>query len=153
MRSFAISGNTVLLGTDGGLHISTDGSLNFRSAGKWISAIDLWGFSSSFKGDVVASGDDHGPSEIRYADVDRGWVPIGGADSGEIQLNNCNTDYAYGRDVYSRFMAVKKLMILPMSEIQMHLLMHNINIYRKILILILPFIHQKTMCSRSQLTI
>ncbi|HMU05946.1 MAG TPA: PKD domain-containing protein, partial [Saprospiraceae bacterium] len=61
----------------------------------------------SFKGDVVASGDDHGPSEIRYADVDRGWVPIGGADSGEIQLNQCNTDYAYGRDVYSRFMAVK----------------------------------------------
>jgi len=107
VRSFAVMGNTVLVGTDGGLHISTDGSFNFYSAGKWISAIDLWGFSSSFKGDVVASGDDHGPSEIRYADVDRGWVPIGGADSGEIQLNNCNTDFAYGRDVYSRFMAVK----------------------------------------------
>lgn len=107
VRSLAIYGNTVLVGTDGGLHISTDGSQNFQSAGKWISAIDLWGFSSSFKGDVVASGDDHGPSEIRYADVDRGWVPIGGADSGEIQLNQCNTDYAYGRDVYSRFMAVK----------------------------------------------
>jgi hypothetical protein len=107
VRSISAVGDKVLVGTDGGLHISNDGSLNFNSSGKWISAIDLWGFSSAYKGDVVASGDDHGPSEIRYADKDRGWVPIGGADSGEIQVNACNTNYAYGRDAYSRFVAEK----------------------------------------------
>jgi photosystem II stability/assembly factor-like uncharacterized protein len=107
IRSLAISGDTVLVGTDGGLHITRDGGLTFYPSGKWISAIDQWGFSSAYKGDVAASGDDHGPTEIRHADADRGWVPIGGADSGEIQVNACNTNYAYGRDVYTRFMAVK----------------------------------------------
>ena len=105
VRAFSVVGDTVLIGTDGGLHISRDGGLTFQSAGDWISGIDQWGFASAYKGEILASGDDHGPTEIRTADKDKSWAGIGGADSGEVEINKCNPDYMYGRDVYSRFLA------------------------------------------------
>lgn len=104
VRSFSIVGDTALIGTDGGLHITRDGGLTYESAGDWISGIDQWGFSSAYKGEVLASGDDHGPTETRTCDADRSWAGIGGADSGEVQVNRCNTDFMYGRDIYSRFL-------------------------------------------------
>lgn len=103
IRSFAMVGDTMLIGTDGGLHLSFDGGLNFESGSQWISAIDLWGFSSAYKGELVGSGDDHGPSEIRMCDKDGSWHGIGGADSHELEFNKCDQRFVYGRDVYNPF--------------------------------------------------
>jgi photosystem II stability/assembly factor-like uncharacterized protein len=107
VRALSVVNDTLLIGSDGGLHISFDAGQTFNAAGDFISGIDQWGFSSAYKGEILASGDDHGPTEIRTRDADRSWRGIGGADSGEIQINRCNTDYMYGRDVYTRFLAVR----------------------------------------------
>lgn len=107
LRAFAIVGDTVLVGTDGGLHISYNGGENLKEASQWISGIDLWGFSSAFKGELVAAGDDHGPTEFRITDADRSWHRTGGADSEHVQINKCDQNFAYGRDVYSPFLGEK----------------------------------------------
>lgn len=95
VRSISAVGDTVLIGCDGGLHKSFNGTDLFTAAGKWVSAIDLWGFSSAYKGEVCATGDDHGPCEIRVADIDKGWNAHLGADSGELQVNKCRSEYTY----------------------------------------------------------
>ena len=95
IRSISAVGDTVLVGCDGGLHKSYNGTDLFTAAGKWVSAIDQWGFSSAYKGEVMASGDDHGPVEIRVADIDKGWNAYHGADSGELQVNKCRSEYTY----------------------------------------------------------
>ncbi len=95
VRSLCAVGDTVLVGTDGGLHKSYNGTDLFTASGKWVSAIDLWGFSSAYKGEVCATGDDHGPVEIRVADIDKGWNAYHGADSGELEVNKCRSEFTY----------------------------------------------------------
>ncbi len=107
IRAMYVIGDNVLVGTDGGLHRSFDEGELFVPGGEWISAIDLWGYASGYKGEVIASGDDHGPTEVRILDADKSWHGIGGADSGELTINECNTDYIYGSSLYGRFLGVR----------------------------------------------
>ncbi len=94
-RGVSAVGNLVLVGTDGGIYLSTDGGATYPSVGDDISAIDLWGFSSSFKSDVVLVGCDHGPNMLRTADVDRNWKDILGADAGASTINPANENWMY----------------------------------------------------------
>ena len=101
-------GEVVFVGSDGGTSLSLDGSINFASVGQWISGIDLWGFSSAFKGDKLGSGDDHGPTEMRWFDGDGGWEHTGGADSKDITLNPAQPNWIYAMDIYRKFKMTTK---------------------------------------------
>lgn len=103
VRGIHAMGDLVLVASDGGTSISTDGSVTFRNIGQWITGIDLWGFSSSFKGDKLGSGDDHGPTEMRWFDGEGGWEHTGGADSKDITLNPAQPNWIYAMDVYRKF--------------------------------------------------
>ena len=103
VRGIHAVGNMVLVASDGGTSLSTDGFNTVYSIGKWISGIDLWGFSSSFKGDILGSGDDHGPTEMRWFDGDGGWEHTGGADSKDITINPAQPQWIYAMDVYRKF--------------------------------------------------
>lgn len=103
IRGIHTIGNVVLVASDGGTSLSTDGGLNFYDVGKYISGIDLWGFSSAFKGDKLGSGDDHGPTEMRWFDGEGGWEHTGGADSKDITLNPAQPNWIYAMDVYRKF--------------------------------------------------
>lgn len=106
VRNIQAIGNLVLVASDGGTSLSTDGSLTFRNIGQWITGIDLWGFSSAFKGDKLGSGDDHGPTEMRWFDGEGGWEHTGGADSKDITLNPAQPNWIYAMDVYRKFKMV-----------------------------------------------
>lgn len=103
VRGIHAIGNIVLVASDGGTSISTDGSSTFQNIGQWITGIDLWGFSSAFKGDKLGSGDDHGPTEMRWFDGEGGWEHTGGADSKDITLNPAQPNWVYAMDVYRKF--------------------------------------------------
>lgn len=108
VRCVSAVGDLLLVGSDGGLSISKDGMTTLRSTGKWISGVDLWGFSSAFKGDIVASGDDHGPTEVRWFDGDSGWEHDGGADSHDITINPAQPRWIYAADVYRKYRMITK---------------------------------------------
>ena len=101
-RGISAVGDMVLVGTDGGVYLSTDGGKTYPSVGDDISGIDLWGFSSSFKSDVLLVGCDHGPNMLRTADADRNWKDVLGADAGASTINPANEnlmylDWGYGK--------------------------------------------------------
>lgn len=106
VRGFSVVGNDVLIATDGGPYLSTDGMATVRDVGKWISAIDLWGFSSAFKDDVIAAGCDHGPTKVRLFDGDAGWVSLGGGDAADVTVNPVNPAWLYANDGYNKFRMV-----------------------------------------------
>ncbi len=106
IRAIQVVGDVVLVGSDGGTSLSTDGANTFNNVGQYISAIDLWGFASAFKGDKVGSGDNHGPTEMRWFDVEGGWEHTGGADSQDITLNPAQPNWIYAADVYRKFKMV-----------------------------------------------
>lgn len=103
VRGIHTVGNMVLVASDGGTSLSTDAAVNFYDIGKYITGIDLWGFSSSFKGDKLGSGDDHGPTEMRWFDGESGWEHTGGADSKDITLNPAQPNWIYAMDIYRKF--------------------------------------------------
>ncbi len=108
VRCFSVIGDLVLIASDGGNSISTDGMANVRMTGQWISGVDLWGFGSSFKGDVIGSGDDHGPTEMRWSDSEGGWEHDGGADSKDITINPVQPRWVYAMDIYRKYRMVTK---------------------------------------------
>lgn len=108
VRSVSAVGNLLLVGSDGGLAISKNGMTTLGSTGEWVSGIDLWGFCSAFKGDVVASGDDHGPTEVRWFDGDSGWEYDGGADSHDVTINPAQPKWIYAADVYRKYRMITK---------------------------------------------
>jgi Concanavalin A-like lectin/glucanases superfamily/PKD domain len=108
VRGLSAVGNLLLIASDGGNSISTDGMTTLRSTGEWISGIDQWGFSSGFKGDIVASGDDHGPTEVRWFDGDSGWEHDGGADSQDLTINPAQPRWIYAADIYRKYRMITK---------------------------------------------
>jgi photosystem II stability/assembly factor-like uncharacterized protein len=101
-RDISAVGDMILVATDGGIYLSKDGGATFPSVGDDISAIDLWGFSSAFKSDIVLVGCDHGPNMLRTADTLRAWKRLLGADAGASTINPANEnlmylDWGYGK--------------------------------------------------------
>ena len=105
IRGYAAVGDTVLVGHDGGISRSFDGMATIESIGYDISAIDLWGFSSSFKGDISVAGCDHGPTEIRFFDGNEGWQEQGGGDAATCFVNPANDSLIYYDHGYGTFLA------------------------------------------------
>ncbi|MCZ8284600.1 MAG: hypothetical protein O9353_04010, partial [Bacteroidia bacterium] len=103
VRSISAVGNVVFIGHDGGLSLSLDGMSTVNNVGREISAIDLWGFSSSPKGDILSAGCDHGPTKIRRFNGDNGWIARGGGDANETSVNQSNDRIIYYDHGYGRF--------------------------------------------------
>jgi PKD repeat protein len=95
IRGYAAVGDTVLVAHDGGLSRSFNGMTSIETIGYDISAVDLWGFSSSFKSDITVAGCDHGPTKVRRFDGDQGWRDIGGGDAGDCTVNPANDSLFY----------------------------------------------------------
>ncbi len=111
IRDIDAIGDLVLIGSDGGLAISTDGLTTVTGTGREISSIDLWGFSSSATSDILSAGCDHGPTKIRRFAGDNGWQRRGGADAGETSVNQSNDSWIYYNHGYGIF----KTKLLPDS--------------------------------------
>ncbi len=103
VRSLDVVGNIVLIGTDGGISLSTDSMNTIHTIGREISSIDLWGFSSSPKSDIASAGCDHGPTKIRRYDGDNGWYSMGGGDAGQTSVNQSNDRWIYFDHGYGIF--------------------------------------------------
>jgi len=103
VRCIHAIGNTILIATDGGVSISEDAMSTTRSIGNFISAIDLWGFSSAFKSDIVAAGCDHGPTKIRRFDGEGGWLEVGGGDASDVTVNPVNDRWFYHNNGYNKY--------------------------------------------------
>lgn len=95
IRGYAAVGDTVLVAHDGGLSRSFNGMTSIETIGYEISGVDLWGFSSSFKTDIVVAGCDHGPTKVRRFDGEGGWRDIGGGDAGDCTMNPANDSLFY----------------------------------------------------------
>lgn len=103
VRCIHAIGNMVLIATDGGVTLSEDAMATTRSIGNHISAIDLWGFSSSFKSDIVAAGCDHGPTKFRRFDGEFGWLEVGGGDASDVTVNPVNDRWFYHNNGYNKY--------------------------------------------------
>ena len=103
VRYIDVVGDLVFIGTDGGLAISTDAMETVETIGREISAIDLWGFSSSPKSDILSAGCDHGPTKIRRYNGDNGWISRGGGDASRTSVNQANDKMIYYNHGYGKF--------------------------------------------------
>lgn len=96
VRSIDVQGDLILIGSDGGLAISKDKMATVSSdIGREISAIDIWGFTSSARTDLIAVGCDHGPTKIRRFAGEDGWISIGGGDASDLSINSSNEEWIY----------------------------------------------------------
>jgi photosystem II stability/assembly factor-like uncharacterized protein len=101
IRGISAVGNVVLVGNDGGLGLSLDGGKTVVGTGFEINSMDIWGFSSSPKSDIVLAGLDHNQTFVRSFDGPGGWRNIKGADAGVCTVNPYQDrwlyyDWAYG---------------------------------------------------------
>ncbi|MGN7722445.1 LamG-like jellyroll fold domain-containing protein [Chitinophaga sp. 22620] len=101
IRGISAVGDVVLVGNDGGLGMSTDGGRTIIGTGFEINSMDIWGFSSSPKSDIVLAGLDHNQTFVRSFDGPGGWRNIKGADAGVCSVNPYQDrwlyyDWAYG---------------------------------------------------------
>ncbi len=103
IRGYSVVGDTVLVAHDGGLSRSFDGMNTIETIGNNISAVDLWGFSSSFKTDITLAGCDHGPTKIRRFDGNGGWTQLGGGDANACTINPANDSLFYYNHGYGTF--------------------------------------------------
>ncbi|PTM11418.1 MAG: hypothetical protein DA408_13480 [Bacteroidetes bacterium] len=103
VRDIDVVGDMVLIGSDGGIALSTDAMENVYSVGREISSIDLWGFSSSAHSDILSAGCDHGPTKIRRYAGDNGWISRGGGDAGQTSVNQSNDRWIYFDHGYGIF--------------------------------------------------
>ncbi|MFT5385882.1 MAG: photosystem II stability/assembly factor-like uncharacterized protein, partial [Saprospiraceae bacterium] len=103
VRDIDVVGDIVLIGSDGGIALSTDAMETVNSVGREISSIDLWGFSSSAHSDIVSAGCDHGPTKIRRFAGDNGWISRGGGDAGQTSVNQSNDRWIYFDHGYGIF--------------------------------------------------
>lgn len=101
IRGISAVGDVVLVGNDGGLGISTNGGVTMVGTGFEINSMDIWGFSSSPKSDIVLAGLDHNQTFVRSFEGPGGWRNIKGADAGVCSVNPYQDrwlyyDWAYG---------------------------------------------------------
>jgi len=101
IRGISAVGNIVLVGNDGGIGLSKDAGMSIVGTGFEINSMDIWGFSSSPKSDIVLAGLDHNQTFVRSYEGVGGWRNIKGADAGVCTVNPHHDrwlyfDWAYG---------------------------------------------------------
>lgn len=97
-----IIGDDIWLANDGGLqYVNKKTRLHYRVEG--FSGQDLWGFSTSFKSDVMAVGVDHSGTMVYDEKLyGKDWFHYGGGDAMSATLNPFDDRYLYATP-YSHF--------------------------------------------------
>ncbi len=97
-----IAGDDIWLANDGGLqYVNMKTRLHYRVEG--FSGQDLWGFSTSFKSDVMAVGVDHSGTMVFNEKLyGKDWFHYGGGDAMSATLNPFDDRYLYATP-YSHF--------------------------------------------------
>jgi photosystem II stability/assembly factor-like uncharacterized protein len=95
MQCAKIVGDDIWLANDGGLqYVNMKTRLHHRVEG--FSGQDLWGFSTSFKSDVMAVGVDHSGTMVYNEKLyGKDWYHYGGGDAMSATLNPFNDRYLY----------------------------------------------------------
>lgn len=107
IRSIHIVGGKVMVGTDGETVVSTDKGASFSNLSAGISNIELWGFSSSFKSDILAAGCNHGPLTVRDYAAPGGWYHLLGADQQNTDINPLDSVHVISRG-YDAYYVMRK---------------------------------------------
>ncbi len=95
-HGLSVSGSHIWNSNDGGVYYSGDGGwtvVKDKSDGMGIQ--ELWGFSQSFKNDVMAVGLNHNQICYRDDNIYGGWIGVNGADAMAANVNPIDDQYMY----------------------------------------------------------
>ena len=100
-HAFSIIGNHIWNGNDGGVYYSSDGGMTIvKDKSDGLGIQELWGFSQSFKNDIMAVGLNHNKTIFRDDAVYGGWIAIRGADAMSANVNPIEDQYTYVHPYY-----------------------------------------------------
>ncbi|QOD59495.1 discoidin domain-containing protein [Polaribacter haliotis] len=95
-HGLSIIGDNIWNSNDGGVYNSSDrGKTVVKDKSDGLGVQELWGFSQSFKNDIMAVGLNH--NQICYRDdtVYGGWIGVNGADAMAANVNPIDDQYMY----------------------------------------------------------
>ncbi|UMB60290.1 PKD domain-containing protein [Lutibacter sp. A80] len=95
-HGLSIIGNKIWNGNDGGVYYSSDGGATVvKDKTDGLGIQELWGFSQSFKNDIMAVGLNH--NQICYRDdvIYGGWIGVNGADAMAANVNPIDDQFMY----------------------------------------------------------
>ena len=79
-HGLSIIGDHIWNGNDGGVYYSSDkGMTVVKDKSDGLGIQELWGFSQSFKNDIMAVGLNHNRTSFRDDSVYGGWIAVRGA--------------------------------------------------------------------------
>ena len=102
LRSIDMIDSKIIVGSDGETAVTINNGLNFTNLTNSIGSHELWGFGSSFKANLVASGNNHGPVMIKETANGFDWYNGPGADQGNTDVNPLDNRYIYSQG-YSNY--------------------------------------------------
>ena len=108
IRALDYVNGDILVGSDGNAVVFSKHGKAMRGLTNSISNHELWGFGSSFKGNLVATGNNHGPLMIKEdncgqwgvscsSEIWYEWYSTLGADQGNTDVNPLDDRYIYSR--------------------------------------------------------
>ncbi|MFD1616281.1 discoidin domain-containing protein [Gelatiniphilus marinus] len=95
-HGLSVIGNKIFNANDGGVYVSLDGGMTVvKDKSDGLGIQELWGFSQSFKNDVMAVGLNHNSTCYRDDRVYGGWIAVNGADAMAANVNPIDDQYMY----------------------------------------------------------
>jgi len=95
-HGLSVIGNQIWNGNDGGVYHSSDGGATVvKDVTDGLGIQELWGFSQSFKNDIMAVGLNHNQICFRDDAVYGGWIGVNGADAMAANVNPIDDQFMY----------------------------------------------------------
>ena len=95
-HGLSIIGNSIWNANDGGAYFTNDGGMTVvKDKSDGLGIQELWGFSQSFKNDIMAVGLNHNSTSYRDDTVYGGWIAVNGADAMAANVNPIDDQYMY----------------------------------------------------------
>jgi photosystem II stability/assembly factor-like uncharacterized protein len=95
-HGLSVIGKHIWNGNDGGAYYSNDGGFTVaKDKTDGLGIMELWGYSQSFKNDIMAVGLNHNQICFRDDTVYGGWIGVNGADAMATNINPIDDQYMY----------------------------------------------------------
>ena len=95
-HGLSIIGDHIWNGNDGGVYYSSNkGMTVVKDKSDGLGIQELWGFSQSFKNDIMAVGLNHNQTCFRDDEVYGGWISVLGADAMAANVNPIDDQFLY----------------------------------------------------------
>ncbi|UFH34597.1 PKD domain-containing protein [Flavobacterium acetivorans] len=112
-HGLSVIGNHIWNANDGGAYYSGDGGYTVvKDKTDGLGIMELWGYSQSFKNDIMAVGLNHNQICFRDDKVYGGWIGVNGADAMATNINPIDDQYMYnhpwGHERVKRSLSDKK---------------------------------------------